>query len=456
MSYHGLSLNASILRFIMARYEREPSVLIIGAGTFGTSTAYHLARKYNDPSRVTIVDRTPSPPDHAASTDINKILRADYSSPFYCHLAYEALFAWATWPELHPFYHRTGWIMLDQEGSELSERIREVFRQRGHDPTQDVSLDQVTKKWKGILDGTNLNGFQKAYWNPEAGWCESGAATASLLNAALRYGVQYVTADIKELKVRDGKVECVQTADGRSLSADQIVMATGAWTSSLLSPVEDALDIAEEDRVERQCQAAGVAVAHYKMSDEEMDQLSEMPVVVYGEHGEVIPPPSNRLLKFTNSYTFTNTVTTKSGHRISVPPHRDQRIISDRLKRETESVMPSKVMPRFSRDKHSEYWRLCWDSRTPTQDWVLCQHPNSHLNNLYLAVGGSFHSYKFMPIIGQYMRNVLKGESNGEEMDKAWAWKKGQVSWRGAHESTAPKRELKDIEDDHSSATPKL
>ena len=346
--------------------------------------------------------------------------------------------------------------MLDEEGSDLSERIRQVFRERGHDPTDDVPLSEVEQKWKSILKGTKLKGFQNAYWNPEAGWCDASAATASLMKAAIRYGVNYVTGEVSELVVENGKVAAVCTSDGNKYSADQIVLATGAWTSSLLSPVEDALEIRAENRVERQAQAAGVAVAHYKMSDEEMEQLSEMPVIVYGEHGEVIPPPSNQLLKFTNSLTFTNTVTTKSGHRISQPPDRDQRIVSNRLKNETGATMVSKVMPSFTRGKEVDYWRICWDSRTPTQDWLLTKHPNSSLSNLYLAIGGSFHSYKFLPIAGQYMVNILNGKGNGPEMDKAWAWKRGDISWRGAHESTAPKRELRDLEDDDVSGTPKL
>lgn len=31
--------------------------------------------------------------------------------------------------------------------------------------------------------------------------------------------------------------------------------------------------------------------------------------------------------------------------------------------------------------------------------------------------------HRFMPNIGKYMINVLKTESNGSEMDRAWCWK---------------------------------
>ena len=441
----------------MASQAEEPSVLILGAGIFGTSTAHHLAKTYRDPSLITVIDRTPSPPEPAASTDINKIIRADYSSPFYCNLAYDALNSWATWSQLRPFYHRTGWIMLDGEDSDLSERIRKVFNDRGHDPTEDVPLDKLDKRWKGIMKGSRVTGFRDAYWNPEAGWCDAAAATASLMKDTLRYGIKYVVGDVAELCLEGEQVKGVRMISGELLSADKIVLATGAWTSSILSLVEDKLDIPSVNRVENQVQAAGVAVAHYRMSAAEMDQLSEMPVVVYGEHGEVIPPPSNnRLLKYTNSNTFTNMITTGSGHKISVPPNQDQSVVSERLKQETEEVMSSKVMPMFTRGRKAEYWRLCWDARTPTQDWLLCQHPHSHLKNLYLATGGSFHSYKFLPTVGLYMVNVLRGKSNGEEKDKAWGWKKAGAGWRGAHEKTAPKRDLKDLMDKESGHTARL
>jgi sarcosine oxidase / L-pipecolate oxidase len=81
--------------------------------------------------------------------------------------------------------------------------------------------------------------------------------------------------------------------DGQHLTPDKIILAVGAWTSSLLSAIEDSLAIPEQDRVEGQVQTTGKAAAYYKMSDEEVEQLSnsKMPVVVYGDQGgEVISP----------------------------------------------------------------------------------------------------------------------------------------------------------------------
>lgn len=50
----------------------ESSIIIIGAGTWGCSTALHLARRgYKD---VTVLDPHPVPSPIAAGNDINKIM----------------------------------------------------------------------------------------------------------------------------------------------------------------------------------------------------------------------------------------------------------------------------------------------------------------------------------------------------------------------------------------------
>lgn len=377
----------------------EPTVLIVGGGTFGTSTAYHLAQTYEDPSRVIVLDRAPSPPKPAAAVDVNRVIRTDYPSQLYCDLAYEAIHSWFWSYELGPFFHKVGWLMLNEEGSDVSSRIRETFAGRGSNCAENVELERLESGWEGVLRGTDISGFNEAYFNPEAGWVNAASATSSFMAAAVKRGVRRVTADVQELLLdaEAGRLKGVRTADSQTITADKVVLAAGAWTSWLLSPVEDALHIPEEDRIERQARATGTVSAYYEVSDNEIDQLrkANTPVIVYGGNGEVIPPcKENRLMKYSNSRTtFTNTITTKSGHKISVPRD-NQYSVPDALKRETERIMSQKVLPAFAKDKKPEYWRICYDAQTPTEDLLMCRHPHAKLANLYLAVGGSFHSYK--------------------------------------------------------------
>lgn len=431
----------------MAKHSSD--ILILGAGVFGTSTAYHLSTSKASKPSVTVVDRTPFPPEHAASTDINKIVRQDYTSRFYMDLATEAMHAWETWPQLagKGYFHRTGWVAFGEKGSDLISRIRQNFRQRGRDPTADLTLEQVKRQFGGIFQYTDFSDFDEAYWNPEAAWCDAGMATGELMQAAVDQGVKYICGDVERLILDDEKgISAVKLKDGTTLTADKIVLATGAWTSSLLTGTEDQLNIPVAQRVEAQVKAACVSVVHYPMHFTELEMLKEMPVVVFGDHGDAQPPPRNKLLKMTLDGSMTNTVTTSTGHKISVPPEQDQRIVSDKLKQETIRQVSSKLMPQFT-SREPAYWRLCWDAVTPSQDHLICQHPHPRLSNLYLAVGGSFHSYKFLPTIGKYVVNVLQGTSNGREKDEHWAWKTGSAGGRGAHEKAYPHRELRDFDD---------
>ena len=80
-------------------------VLIVGAGCFGLSTAYHLLAD-NESSelgaqesapwyKVTVIDASDIlPAPDAASTDLNKIVRTSYSDGWYTRFAKEAIAKW--------------------------------------------------------------------------------------------------------------------------------------------------------------------------------------------------------------------------------------------------------------------------------------------------------------------------------------------------------------------------
>lgn len=386
----------------------EPTVLIIGAGTFGTSTAYHLAQHYKDPSRVTIIDQAPCPPKPAASIDVNRVIRTDYANKLYCDLACETIHPWFWSEELGPYFHKVGWLMYEEEGSSLKSRIKSTFESRGSTQFQDVTLDQIPQQWTA-LRGTSHQGFQAAYFNPEAGWCDAASATQAFMKSAERRGIRRETGKVVSLIRNDdcGTISGARTLDGRIFEAEKVVLAAGPWTSQILSPTEEELNLPYESRIERQIQATGLVAAYYRVSDEEAQQLNKFqtPVVVYGGLGEIIPPDnsnsntsSNKLMKYANSRSgIINTVpvnpSSPAGARISVPAD-DQYHIPECLKRETKAMISDRVLPDFARGKEPDYWRICWDAQTPTEDFLICKHPEKKLEGLYIATGGSFHSYK--------------------------------------------------------------
>ncbi len=67
--------------------------------------------------------------------------------------------------------------------------------------------------------------------------------------------------------------------------------------------------------------------------------------------------------------------------------------------------------------------------------------PHPECESLYVATCGSFHGFKFFPILGKYVVQMLDGELD-PELQKRWAWNR-----EAADNLTAkwPSKELRDF-----------
>ena len=87
--------------------------LIIGGGIFGITAAVELNRRGHE---VHLFDQGPLPHPDAASTDITKMIRADYGADeFYTDLMLEAFQGWDKWNREwpRPLYHQTGFLLRE-------------------------------------------------------------------------------------------------------------------------------------------------------------------------------------------------------------------------------------------------------------------------------------------------------------------------------------------------------
>jgi sarcosine oxidase/L-pipecolate oxidase len=343
--------------------------------------------------------------------------------------------------EVQGHFHKAGWMVFDgpRQGRDFRDGVRKTFEERGSNVVRDVDADELIKE-HDVLKGLDGETLGKGYFNPEAGWVNAANATKAFLRIAESRGVKRITGEVEELLFRDdGKgLEGARLQDGIILKADKVVIAAGAWTSSLLSPLEDQLKVADKDRIEGQVTAVGRLSAYYDLSEEEVSHMmdTKLPIVVIGGEVDIIPPYYHiPTLKVNDLRTeFTNIVTTASGRSITAPSKKKQMQVPLKLIQESERVLKNS-MPEWTKTRSPDRWRICYDAVTPTEDWVLSRHPDDRLKNVYVAVGGSFHSYKFMPNAGKYLLNVLNEKSNGEEKDRAWKWKsEDELKERGAKE----------------------
>jgi hypothetical protein len=194
-------------------------VAIVGAGIFGVTAARALlARGYH----VTLLDPGPIPHPLAASTDISKAIRMDYGSDLeYTRLMEQALEGWRRWnrdwPE--PLYHECGVTYLSRApmapgGFEYESY--QLLTTRGHQLDL-LDSDEIRRRFPAW----NADRYPSGYFNPHAGYAESGRVVARLLELAESEGARFKAGRVfARLVERGSRVAGLVTTEGETIEAD--------------------------------------------------------------------------------------------------------------------------------------------------------------------------------------------------------------------------------------------
>jgi glycine/D-amino acid oxidase-like deaminating enzyme len=188
-------------------------VIVVGAGIMGLCTARSLIGRGVE---VTLVDALPLGSPNRASSDHHRLIRLPYGKmKGYEAMAREAFEAWdSLWVELgESHYAHTGVILI---GDERSDWVKDSARALG--PEECRALERPDD----MIPGLRLRSDQSAFLAPQAGILMADRILASLrqhLN-----GVRFVQGRVEEVS-DDGLL----LEGGGSMRADRVVLATGAW-----------------------------------------------------------------------------------------------------------------------------------------------------------------------------------------------------------------------------------
>ncbi|KAK0486148.1 FAD dependent oxidoreductase [Armillaria novae-zelandiae] len=372
------------------------SVLIIGAGVFGISTAYHLlTRGFTD---VTVLERAETlPPADGTSNDFNRIVRTSYNDPFYAKLAHDAIQSWKNRELFGDSYQESGVLVLGSVKSYTEKSYK-----------TDVALGLRLKRLdsadaiRGIFpDGVEVGSFDKitGYLNLDGGWAHAANGVSALTAKVIQLGGKVLPGKtVSELLKEDDKTVGVQCTDGSSFRSKYTIVATGAWTPSTFP----ALNLQDKFVATGQC------VTMVQLTPEEANIYRDIPVVLDFDSGfYCFPPSAENILKMaihSRGYTYTkDAISTprtvisdgEDGLRI---PKTDLNELRIRFK-EVFPVLANKPLLRT---------RLCWYTDTQDGDWVIGFHPKD--SALIFATAGNGHGYKFLPVIGRLVADLLEGK----------------------------------------------
>src|SRR5260370_16021960 len=209
------------------------AVSVVGGGINGVTSEIELKTRGH---KVSLVDPGRLPHPLAASTDISKAVRAAYGpDEDYTALAERCIELWRKWKvdvgiEL---YHETGvlfiWQRRTQPGDFEYESCR-VLEKQGH---RFERFDSFTfhQRFPAFAEDR----FQDGFFDPDAGYVESGRVVATLIEHAKSLGVELREhAKFAALAESDRRVEGIVLEDRHRINGDAVIMATVASTPHLL------------------------------------------------------------------------------------------------------------------------------------------------------------------------------------------------------------------------------
>lgn len=392
------------------------SVLIVGAGTFGLSTAYRLAKAGY--KKVTVLEKSAVVPSElSAGNDLNKILRAEYEDPFYADLALQAMKEWQT-PLFAPYYHQTGYLLAtssaapEKSKKSLAKSLSSIsshpaFKGKIIPLNTRDDIRSVAPVFDGPMQWTG-------YFNRFAGYAHASDAMRALYSACCALEVTFHLNDgAKALLYDNGKCVGVTTNSGKTHRADAVVLTLGASLGALLP------------QAGRQIAARAFPVGHIQLSRQEARRLAGIPVTYARDIGFFFEPdPLTGLLKLCASGGgYTNYV----GDGLSVAPEESDWIPA--RDEERMRLLLRETLPGLA-DRPIILRRLCWCADSSDTNYVIDFVPGEP--GLLVVSGDSGHGYKMMPVLGDWVREVL--EKGRQDIEK-WRWKEGrhasaEVSWR--------------------------
>jgi sarcosine oxidase/L-pipecolate oxidase len=248
------------------------------------------------------------------------------------------------------------------------------------------------------------------------------------VQSAIDHGVQFVVGEVESLTFgSEGQCTGVALLSGQSLQADRVLVCAGARTASLLA------ESAPENKnlhAGSRLLATGAVSFWAKLHGAQMEKFAPIPVLkncLPQVKGEGMSMLEDGTIKFNCDMCFTNySILPATGEEMSLVPDSDMyqtwsgpkfiKFFQERARKTLNGLYGKEV-----EGVPIESYRICWDASTPTHDFLITSHP--HCQSLFIATGGSFHGWKFLPVIGDYVADMMDGVL-AEDYTSRWAWDK--------------------------------
>lgn len=426
---------------------RSPDVVIIGAGIWGSFTAYHLRRMG---AKVTLVDAYGPGNARSTSGDETRGVRSSYGDrpgalgELWMLWARESMKRWIAFDDEWGrdlrlnLFHVTGDLILRDDWDNFQLRCK-VWWDRHKIPYAILSPDDVRRSFPVI----SIDDITAVLYEPDAGVVRARRAVHAVAAAFERLGGKIVIGRATPSKVAGGRLQEIALDTGTTLRAETFVFAVGPWLGKTFPEL-----FAKKARVPigYVCYFATPVGDHRftypNLPSFNFPGVTGWPALPVDNRGfrvrgsERAPASAKTVADAADSTkraaeaptvdTGSNLANTGGGTKQSgkapqddVPPQQQDPDTSDRWP-SAERIEGSRrfVAHRFPllKDAPIAQTHACHYESTSSGSFVIDRHPQ--MSNVWIAAGGNAEGFKFAPKVGDYVAQRVLGVWSDEAVNE--------------------------------------
>ena len=366
--------------------DEKSRIVIIGAGSTGSSVAYYLAGRTN--SEIILIDKKGI---GAGMTGFSTaIVRTHYSNKIVAQMALESRDILSKFQNVGDSgFVREGIITITD--SELAQRCLENTEMlSGLGINEKLYKPQEATQ---IFPNINFDDATVVSYEPDSGYADPVTTANSFAKKAMELGTSFIRDNVIKIIKKGNRATSIATESGKLINMDKLILCTNVWTNHLL----EQSGIGKNDLLP--IKVSPHPVIMYRRSEA---LFGKQPIVNDLINRDYYKPEGDVLLSGGNLREEMDEITVD-------PDNFNENVPMDYIAEYSERIVSRLPLMRDAKLQGAYYGMY---DNTPDEHPIVDRLESIGLSNVFSVVGLSGHGFKLAPSLGKMTADMVTEQYN--------------------------------------------